>query len=36
MDTSGVWGTEIELLAAATLLQAPVYTYTQMGVSKSY
>ena len=36
MDTSGVWGTEIELRAAATLLQAPVYTYTQMGSTKSY
>ena len=36
MDTSGVWGTEIELLAAATLLQAPVYTYTQMSNSKLY
>ena len=36
MDISGIWGTEIELLAAATLLQAPMYTYTQMGSTKSY
>ena len=36
MDTSGIWGTEIELLAAATLLQAPVYTYTQMGSTGAY
>ena len=36
MDTGGVWGTEIELLAAATLLQTPVYTYTQMGNANAY
>ena len=35
MDVSGVWGTELEILAAATMLQAPVYTYTQIN-SKSY
>ena len=35
MDASGVWGTELEILAAATMLQAPVYTYTQTN-SKSY
>jgi len=35
MDHSGVWGTEIEILAAAMLLQAPVYTYTQTN-SNSY
>ena len=35
MDRSGVWGTEIEILAAATLLQAPLYTYTQTN-SNSY
>ena len=29
MDRNGIWGTEIEILAAATLLQAPIYTYTQ-------
>ena len=29
MDHSGIWGTEIKILAAATLLQAPMYTYTQ-------
>ena len=28
MGHSGIWGTEIEILAAATLLQAPIYTYT--------
>ena len=27
MDHNGIWGTEIEILAAATLLQAPIYTY---------
>ena len=36
MDKSGIWGTEIELLAAATMLQAPVYTYTQLGTTGSY
>lgn len=36
MDNRGVWGTEIELLAAATLLQVPVYTYTLMINSKLY
>lgn len=36
MDKSGIWGTEIELLAAATMLQAPVYTYTQMGSTGTY
>jgi len=35
MDVSGVWGTELEILAAVTLLQAPVYTYTQIN-SNSY
>ena len=35
MDASGVWGTELEILAAATMLQAPVYTYTQIN-SNSY
>ena len=30
MDRNGIWGTEIEILAAATLLQAPIYTYTQI------
>ena len=36
MDKSGIWGTEIELLAAATMLQAPVYTYTHMGSTGTY
>ena len=36
MDKSGIWGTEIELLAAATMLQAPVYTYTQMESTQTY
>ena len=34
MDTSGIWGTE--LLAAATLLQVPVYMYTQMESTGAY
>ena len=36
MDVSGVWGTEIEILAVATLLQAPIYTYTSTGKPGSY
>lgn len=28
MSTDGVWGTDIEILAAATILQAPIYTYS--------
>ena len=36
MDKSGIWGTEIELLADATMLQAPVYTYTHMGSTGTY
>lgn len=36
MGTDGVWGTEIELLAAATMLQAPVYTYTYISDSREY
>ena len=35
MDRNGIWGTEIKILAAATLLQAPIYTYTQTN-SNSY
>jgi len=35
MDVSGVRGTELEILAAVTLLQAPMYTYTQIN-SNSY
>ena len=36
VDTSGVWGTGIELLAAAAVLQAPVYTCTLMGTTEFY
>ena len=36
MDTVGVWGTDVELLAAATMLQAPIYTYTQPDDSGEY
>ena len=36
MDTNGIWGTDIELLAVATMLQAPIYTYTQFHDSQEY
>ena len=31
MNKQGVWGTEIEILGVATLLQAPVYTFSEAG-----
>ena len=31
MNKQGVWGTEIEILGVATLLQAPVYTFSETG-----
>ena len=36
MDTNGIWGTDIELFAVATMLQAPIYTYTQFHDSREY
>ena len=36
MDRNGVWGTDIEILAAATMLQIPVYTYTSQRSEGSY
>ena len=36
MDTFGVWGTDIEILAAATMLQVPVYTFAQLDDSREY
>ena len=34
MDTNGIWDTDIKLLAAATMLQAPIYTYTKFHDSR--
>ena len=31
MNGLGVWGTEIEMLGLATMLQAPVYTFSEAG-----
>ena len=31
MNKQGVWGTEIEISGVATLLQAPVYTFSEAG-----
>ena len=31
MNGLGVWGTEIEILGLATMLQAPVYTFSEAG-----
>ena len=35
MSKDGVWGTEIEILAASTILQVPIYTFSLCNV-KSY
>ena len=36
MDTNRIWGTDIELFAVPTMLQAPIYTYTQFHYSREY
>ena len=36
MGCDGVWGTDIELLATATMLRAPVYTYTTVSNASEY
>ena len=31
VENEGVWGTDVELLAAASLLDTGIYVYTQVG-----
>lgn len=36
MSKDGIWGTDIEILAASTILQVPTYTFSRSNNSKSY